>query len=115
MIGSSPKLQPYKTDVAVKGKILQMELDTGASLSLVSEKMFRENWPDLEVTLHWHSYSGESIPVVGLIRVSVKYEDQESLLPLLIVEGDGPGLLGRNWLSHLKINWYKYFGFRMTH
>ena len=52
-----------------------------------------------------HSYSGESIPVVGLIRVSVKYEDQESLLPLLIVEGDGPSLLGRNWLSHLKINW----------
>ena len=56
------------------------------------------------MTLHWHAYSGESVPVVGLISVSVKYEDQESLLPLLIVEGDGTSLLGRNWLSHLKIN-----------
>ena len=41
--------------------------------------------------------------MIGLIRVSVKYEDQESLLPLLIVVGDGPSLFGRNWLSHLKI------------
>ena len=82
-------------------------------MSLVSEKMFRENWSDLEVSQSdttLHSYSGESIPVVGLIRVSVKYEDQESLLPLLIVEGDGPSLLGRNWSSHLKINWHKIFG-----
>ena len=112
VIRSSPKLQPYKTDVEVNGKILQMELDTGASLSLVSEKMFRENWSDLEVSQSettLYSYSGESIPVVRLIRVSVKYEDQESLLPLLIVEGDCPSLLDRNWLSHLKINWHKIF------
>ena len=65
--------------------------------------MFRENWPDLEISQSettLHSYSGESVPVVGLISVSVKDEDQESLLPWLIVEGDGPSLLGRNWLSH---------------
>ena len=104
MTRSSPKLQPYKTDVEVNGKILQMELDTGVSMSLVSEKTFRESWPDLEVSQSdttLYSYSGESVPVVGLIRVSVKYEDQESLLPLLIVEEDGPSLLGRNWLSQL--------------
>ena len=47
--------------------------------------------------------------MVGLIRISVKYEAQESLLPLLIVEGDGPSLLGRNWLSHSKINWHNIF------
>ena len=27
----------------------------------------------------------------------------------MIVEGDGPSLLDRNWLSHLKINWHKIF------
>ena len=47
--------------------------------------------------------------MIGLIRVSVKYEDQESLLPLLIVEGDGPSLLSRNWLSYSKINWHNIF------
>ena len=87
-------------DVEFNRKILQMELDTGVSLSLETEKIFRENWPDLEVSQSettLHSYSGESIPMIGLIRVSVKYEDQESLLPLIIDEGDCPG---RNWLSH---------------
>ena len=50
MIHSSPKLQPYKTDVEVNGTILQMELNTGASLLFVSEKTFREKWPNLEVS-----------------------------------------------------------------
>ncbi len=77
-----------------------MEIGTGASLSLVSVK-----WPDLEPLQSdtiLHSYCGEPIPVVGCVRVLVKYEDQQSLLPLLIVEGEGPSLLGRNWLSELK-------------
>ena len=34
------------------------------------------------------------------------YEDQKLNLPLLIAEGAGPTLLGRNWLSSgLKLNW----------
>ena len=26
-------------------------------------------------------------------------------LPLLVVEGSGPSLLGQNWLSSLRLNW----------
>ena len=66
MTHSSPKLQPYKTDVEVNGKILQMELDTGASLSLVSE-----NTPDLDASQSdtvLHSYSDESIITVVLLK-----------------------------------------------
>ena len=34
----------------VNGKILQMELNMSASLSLVSVKTFREDWPDMDVS-----------------------------------------------------------------
>ena len=45
-----------------------MEIDTGASLSIMSEQEFLNLWPErsvvaTDVTLH--SYSGECIPVVG--------------------------------------------------
>jgi hypothetical protein len=33
------------------------------------------------------------------------YEQQKHKLGLAVVAGDGPGLLGRNWLQHLTLNW----------
>ena len=38
-------------------------------------------------------------------EVAVKLDDQENKLPLYVVEGNGPSLLGRNWLSTVKLNW----------
>ena len=29
--------------------------------------------------------------------------------PLFVVERDRPSLLGRNWLSEMKLNWHKIF------
>ena len=37
------------------------------------------------------------------------YEQQELVLPLIVVDGDGPPLLGRNWLQQLKLNWSNIF------
>jgi hypothetical protein len=36
------------------------------------------------------------------LDVDVQYEQQKHKL---VVAGDGPGLLGRNWLQHLTLNW----------
>ena len=35
----------------------------------------------------------------------MKYGDQEEQLTVTVVEGDGPSLLGRDWLKHLRLNW----------
>jgi len=37
--------------------------------------------------------------------VSIKYNDHSACVPLLILKGDGPTLLGRNWLHTLKLDW----------
>ena len=60
-----------------------------------------------EITLR--SYSGESVPVLGCVDVKVKYGGQEDMLSLLVVKGDGPSLLGRNWLVKMKLNWHEIF------
>ena len=45
--------------------------------------------------------------VLGEMMATVKYGDQEKSLLLTVVEGDGPALIGRNWLEHIKLDWKK--------
>ena len=111
-IKSSKKSKPFSTKLEVEGKSLKMEVDTGASLTLVSEQTFQSHWPDatlVESRITLSSYGGESIPVLGTIDVLVKYGHQDVKLPLSVVKGDGPSLLGRNWLEKINFNWYEIF------
>ena len=39
--------------------------------------------------------------------VEVRLEGQHYQFNLLIIDGDGPILLGRDWLNKLRINWSK--------
>ena len=45
------------------------------------------------------------MPVLGLITVLVHHNNQQKTLPLLVVKGGGPSLLGRDWLQHLRLDW----------
>ena len=40
-----------------------------------------------------------------MCTVDVDYEGGKYSLPLLVVSGEGPVLLGRNWLEEIKLNW----------
>ena len=39
------------------------------------------------------------------MNASVSYGQQSVKLPLLVIEGTGATLMGRNWLEHIKLNW----------
>ena len=39
------------------------------------------------------------------MNVEVLYGQQKLTLPLLVIKGNGPSLLRRDWLSQLKLNW----------
>ena len=40
----------------------------------------------------------------GALEVEVHQGDQQRRLPLLVTKGNGPGLLGRNWLTELRLD-----------
>ena len=66
---SDKSVKPFTVDLKLNGKPLSMELDTGATVSLVSAKTFHQLFPGTELqpaTIQLHSYSGESISVKGL-------------------------------------------------
>ena len=62
------------------------------------QKMFSEV-PLNAVPLHLRMYTGEHIPVVGEMITQVQYGSQAKELGLIVVQGEGPSLFGRNWLQ----------------
>ena len=96
---------PLKVTLKLEDCQMEMEIDTGEALSLVSEATFEKLWKEKPALapsqVRLCSYSGEPIPVIGSVEVNVAYKQQSARLPLLVVLGDGPSLLGRNCLSQL--------------
>ena len=56
-----------------------------------------------------HTYTKEPIKVLELITVHVCYKEQRKSMPLLVVAGHGPSLLGRDWLGQLKLDWQELY------
>ena len=86
-----------------------MQVDTGAAVSVIRHSVFQSLWDSppslMKSDVKLQSYTGEQIGVIGCFTTSVSYQGQKKDLPLLVVEGSGPSLLGRNWLSSLRLNW----------
>ena len=98
-----PKGSPsYQVTLEMSGQPISMEIDTGASLSLISESTYKSRWPTkrlLPTMAKLRTYSGETLPVLGTMQVQVCHNHQLVDLSLVVVRGDGPSLLGRDWLS----------------
>jgi len=91
--------------VQINGAQLPMEVNTGASLTLISKSscgMCKQCHPFNPLTansgLILEKYTGTGM---GIANVAVSFQEQNHSLQLLIVAGDGPSLLGHDWLSKI--------------
>lgn len=109
---SSKRVRPAPIEVRVKVDdcLISMQVDTGASMTIMSETTFKGLWPgrSLDATdARPISYTKEPIPVVGCCYVNIDYNQQTvANLPLVIVRDSGPTLLGRDWLSQIRLDWH---------
>ncbi len=84
-----------------------MEVDTGASLSIISEATYADlqsqgkTSPLVDTDIVLRTYTGEEVRPERSIEVTVSYEGREFKLPLLVVKG--LALLGRNWLGEIRL------------
>lgn len=74
--------------VEINDKATEMELDTGAALSVVGESTFHalcgsERLEPSSVTLR--TYNNQELKVLGSVNVRVTYGTQVAMLPLLVV------------------------------
>ena len=73
MAGSTP---PFTVIILVDNVPLIMELDTGASLTIMPESTFRCHWPDLQLQptpRKLRTYTGETVEIVGTTDVHVRH------------------------------------------
>ena len=75
----------------------------------MSESIFLGLWPGRSLNptdVRLQSYSGEPIHVVGCCYVNLWYKGQSvNDVPLVVVEGAGPSLCGRDWLTRIQLHW----------
>ena len=109
-VNSPAPTKPIMLEVVINNQTVSMELDTGSAVTLVSEHTFKSKWPDtpLQVSnVKLCTYSNESLQVLGQIEAKIQYNKQVVELPLITVEGNGPSLFGRDWLTHIQLDWKK--------
>ncbi|XP_065188042.1 uncharacterized protein K02A2.6-like [Sycon ciliatum] len=102
---------PMMIDVCVNDVVCPMEVDTGAEVSVFPSSVWKEQFSN--VCLHksrasLHSYGGSSLSVVGECIVDVRYESHQFRDTIIVVEGSGQPLFGRNWMSHVIIDWSNF-------
>lgn len=108
ILQESATAKEIKVSVKLNGQPVEMEVDTGASVSLMSQdkkNALIPNVPMCKSHLRLKTFNGDPVPVLGKCMVEVEYEGQKQTLPLYIVRGKGPELLGREWLSNIKLDW----------
>ena len=87
--------------VTINGKIVDMELNTRDSVAIIPKSV----WTDVlasktveRTVIKLRSYSRHE-------RFKLRRRDQKAVLPVVITGNDGPVLMGRDWLSVLKLDW----------
>ena len=107
---SNKSPEPYRVDVFLNDVLVEMELDTGASVSVINDATYRNIQQQTFVTplqpteSKLRSYTGEHIKVLGTTQFKVRYRDKELCLSVHVVNAGGPNLMGRDWLAHFEVN-----------
>lgn len=107
--GSEPSHRPINVSMEVQGKSLSMEVDTGATFSVVGMATAKQLWGENQLqpsNMVLQTYSKEQLRVKGELGCTVKYKEQTvNNMKLYVVPGDRPALLGRDWLAKIKLDW----------
>ena len=80
---------------------VDMEVDTRASVSLISKDTYDKLWPNLTTApaiqksdILLQTYTSEHLDVVGSVSIDICHKEQIAHLPLTVLAGRGPSLLG---------------------
>lgn len=106
------RAKAFEVTLELWGKPQKLEIDTGATRTVLNEETYHKLCDQVELSKTnavLSTYTGEKIPILGEVRIPVKYQNQEHELPAVVVKGPGPNLLGRDWLHVIQLNWNTVF------
>ncbi|XP_037273492.2 uncharacterized protein LOC119165415 [Rhipicephalus microplus] len=104
---------PIFVGLKIDGALVEMELDTGAAVSIMPYKQFKQQFPSARcgpTDIVLRTYTGALVQPCGVAVVKVQHGEQTAKLPLYLVDQAGPPLLGREWLRTVRLNWNQILG-----
>ena len=107
-----PEVRKYQANIRVDNENIVMEIDTGAAVSIIPQELYETKLSHLPLSKSkavLKTYSGERLQVLGEVQLPVRYQGQSVKLTAVIVKGNNPALLGRDWLTKLKLDWSRIF------
>ncbi|XP_046608775.1 uncharacterized protein K02A2.6-like [Neodiprion virginianus] len=100
---SGARAEPMNVDLCVNGKNVSMELDTGMFATVISESeknKFFKNEKIIKTDVKLRTYDDKVLRPLGkLVDLQVKFNGKERTLYCFVLPGDGPMLIGRQWLA----------------
>lgn len=103
------RVPPFEVEVSVADVPIRMQVDTGASFSIVNERTWHQLSQNVShvklqpVQLILRTWTDAPVELLGQAMLPVRYKDIEQHLQAVVAKGNGPNLLGRDWLLPLKI------------
>lgn len=100
------KFEPIRVKLIVEKKPILFEIDTGACVSVISEKDYNAKLSHVKLqptSLVLSSYTHERIVPVGKLIVSVNFKGNRKQLQLYVVSNGANPLLGRDWMQALQL------------
>ena len=94
-----------------------MKLDTGAGVLVISKETYKKHFigtPLMPSNTCLSAYIEHPLKVHGQLIARLRYQDQSADVPLIVVEGSGPSLFGRDWLSRIRLDWTTFACRRQT-
>lgn len=95
-IVSKGNSDPYTINAKVNGIVFNLELDSGAAVSVFLMEIFKLNFPQIELErsdTKLSGYGGNNLKVEGSFTASIEYSGND--LEFIVVDASGPLILGR--------------------
>ena len=105
---------PTVITISIENQNIPVEIDTGASISLINWETFKKincnsNIILLPTSCKLKTYSGEIVNPKGQCEIEFYYKNRKLKILFLITDKKSPNLLGRDILGKLKLNWESIF------
>ena len=99
--------EPFNVSLKLNDIKTDMELDTGASVSVMGTEKYNSlgGEPLRQSRLRLKTCTGEIVRPRGIGYLKVEYGKHKYRLPITVVDGPVPTLLGRNWLKEIRLDW----------
>ncbi|XP_062574192.1 uncharacterized protein K02A2.6-like [Saccostrea cucullata] len=109
-VNNKNKVDPIILKLRIKGQPINMELDTGSSVSIIPETFYQQYLSDVPLQgtkIKLETFTGENISPLGTVHVPVTLNRQQGNMDLVVVRQKGPALFGPDGLSQSKVNWHE--------